>query len=130
MCGVALPIMRHLTHQTGLTCHLAILDGPTPSTLKRLSAEGFIRMDTWVGRRMRVHATSVGKALVAHIPQDRLEQILAKVAWKSARPKPLQPCHACSRNWKKSRPRLCRRRRREQSRRSLRRRPGFQSIKV
>ena len=35
-------------------------------------------MDTWVGRRMRVHATSVGKALVAHIPEDRLEKILAE----------------------------------------------------
>jgi IclR family transcriptional regulator, KDG regulon repressor len=34
-------------------------------------------MDTWVGRRMRVHATSVGKALAAHISQERLEKILA-----------------------------------------------------
>jgi len=35
-------------------------------------------MDTWVGRRMRVHTTSVGKALVAHIAQERLEEILRK----------------------------------------------------
>jgi DNA-binding IclR family transcriptional regulator len=74
---VALPIMRHLMERTSLTCHLAILDGPDAVYIEKVEPPGFIRMDTWVGRRMRVHATSVGKALVAHIPQARLEQILA-----------------------------------------------------
>src|ERR1700758_597660 len=74
---VALPIMRHLVEKTNLTCHLAILDGPDAVYIEKVEPQGFIRMDTWVGRRMRVHATSVGKALVAHIPQERLEKILA-----------------------------------------------------
>src|SRR6204780_2227606 len=73
--GVALPIMRHLMRQTGLTCHLAILDGPDAVYVEKVEPEGFIRMDTWVGRRMRVHATSVGKAIVAYIPQEQLEEI-------------------------------------------------------
>jgi DNA-binding IclR family transcriptional regulator len=76
--SVALPIMRHLTQQTGLTCHLAVLDGPEAVYIEKVEPEGFIRMDTWVGRRMRVHATSVGKAIVAHIPEERLEQIVRK----------------------------------------------------
>jgi DNA-binding IclR family transcriptional regulator len=76
--GIALPIMRRLMTQTGLTCHLAILDGPDAVYIEKVEPEGFIRMDTWVGRRMRVHATSVGKALVAYIPQEALEQILHK----------------------------------------------------
>jgi DNA-binding IclR family transcriptional regulator len=76
--GVALPIMRHLTQRTGLTCHLAILDGPEAVYVEKVEPEGFIRMDTWVGRRMRVHATSVGKALVAHIAQNSLENMLGK----------------------------------------------------
>jgi len=75
---VALPIMRHLMEKTNLTCHLAILDGPDAVYIEKVEPQGFIRMDTWVGRRMRVHATSVGKALVAHIPQERLEKILAE----------------------------------------------------
>ena len=36
---------------------------------------------------MRVHATSVGKALVAHIAQDRLEQILRKGGMGKRTPK-------------------------------------------
>jgi DNA-binding IclR family transcriptional regulator len=74
---VALPIMRHLMEKTNLTCHLAILDGPEAVYIEKVEPHGFIRMDTWVGRRMRVHATSVGKALVAYIPQEQLEKILA-----------------------------------------------------
>jgi DNA-binding IclR family transcriptional regulator len=74
---VALPIMRHLMEKTNLTCHLAILDGPEAVYIEKVEPQGFIRMDTWVGRRMRVHATSVGKALVAHIPQEQLEKIVA-----------------------------------------------------
>jgi DNA-binding IclR family transcriptional regulator len=74
---VALPIMRHLMEKTNLTCHLAILDGPEAVYIEKVEPQGFIRMDTWVGRRMRVHATSVGKALVAYIPEARLEKIIA-----------------------------------------------------
>jgi DNA-binding IclR family transcriptional regulator len=85
--GVALPIMRHLTHETGLTCHLAVLDGPDAVYIEKVEPEGFIRMDTWVGRRMRVHATSVGKAMVAHTPQERLEEILRKSGMEKRTPK-------------------------------------------
>jgi DNA-binding IclR family transcriptional regulator len=74
---VALPIMRHLMEKTNLTCHLAILDGPDAVYIEKVEPQGFIRMDTWVGRRMRVHATSVGKALVAYISPERLQKILA-----------------------------------------------------
>lgn len=76
---VALPVMRHLMEKTNLTCHLAILDGPEAVYIEKVEPQGFIRMDTWVGRRMRVHATSVGKALVAHIAPERLEKILSDV---------------------------------------------------
>jgi DNA-binding IclR family transcriptional regulator len=85
--GVALPVMRRLMQQTGLTCHLAVLDGPDAVYIEKVEPEGFIRMDTWVGRRMRVHATSVGKAIVAYIPQDELEEILRKRGMEKRTPK-------------------------------------------
>ena len=84
---VALPIMRHLTERTGLTCHLAILDGPDAVYIEKVEPPGFLRVDTWVGRRMRVHATSVGKALVAHIPQEHLEKIISERGLEKRTPK-------------------------------------------
>jgi DNA-binding IclR family transcriptional regulator len=84
---VALPIMRHLMEKTNLTCHLAILDGPEAVYIEKVEPQGFIRMDTWVGRRMRVHATSVGKSLVAHIPEERLHKIISEQPMEKRTPK-------------------------------------------
>jgi len=84
---VALPIMRHLMEKTHLTCHLAILDGSDAVYIEKVEPQGFIKMDTWVGRRMRVHATSVGKAMAAHISRERLEKILAESGMEKRTPK-------------------------------------------
>ncbi len=84
---VALPIMRRLMEKTNLTCHLAILDGPEAVYIEKVEPQGFIRMDTWVGRRMRVHATSVGKSLVAHIQLEQLEKIIAERPMEKRTPK-------------------------------------------
>lgn len=84
---VAFPIMRRLMERTHLTCHLAILDGPDAVYVEKVEPEGFIKMDTWVGRRMSVHATSVGKSLVAYIPQQRLEKIVAAQGMQKRTPK-------------------------------------------
>ena len=84
---VALPIMRHLVEKTNLTCHLAILDGPDAVYIEKVEPTGFLRVDTWVGRRMKVHATSVGKALVAHVPQERLEKIISEAGMDKRTPK-------------------------------------------
>lgn len=84
---VALPIMRHLMKQTSLTCHLAILDGPVAVYIEKVEPEGFIRMDTWVGRRMPVHATSVGKSLVAYIPREKVEEIVGERGMEKRTPK-------------------------------------------
>lgn len=84
---VALPIMRHLVEKTNLTCHLAILDGPDAVYIEKVEPTGFLRVDTWVGRRMKVHATSVGKALVAHIAQEKLEKIISQAGMDKRTPK-------------------------------------------
>jgi DNA-binding IclR family transcriptional regulator len=84
---VALPIMRRLMEQTSLTCHLAILDGRDAVYIEKVAPQGFIKMDTWVGRRMHVHATSVGKSLVAHISRERLEKILSEQGMEKRTPK-------------------------------------------
>jgi len=85
--NVALPVMRRLMERTHLTCHLAILDGPDAVYVEKVEPEGFIKMDTWVGRRMRVHATSVGKSLVAYIPQQSLEKIIQERGMEKRTPK-------------------------------------------
>ena len=84
---VAAPILRALVERTQLTAHLAILDHGEAVYIEKVDAPGFIKMDTWVGRRMFVHSTSVGKALVAHSPKSDVEAILRQHGMKKRTPK-------------------------------------------
>jgi DNA-binding IclR family transcriptional regulator len=83
---VALPLMRQLVEHTHITSHLAILDGTQAVYVERVEAPGFIKMDTWVGRRMEVYSTSVGKSLAAHLPLEQVQAILRERALKRRTP--------------------------------------------
>ena len=73
---VALPIMRQLVDQIHITTHLAILDHGEAVYVEKVEAPSFIKMDTWVGRRMEVHSTAVGKALLAYLDAEERNTIL------------------------------------------------------
>ena len=72
---VALPILRRLTTETQTTAHLAVLEGAEAVYIERVPSPGFIQIDTWVGRRMPLHSTSVGKALAAFLPEKEAEAL-------------------------------------------------------
>jgi DNA-binding IclR family transcriptional regulator len=73
---VALPYLQQLVDRTNLTCHLAILDAGEAVYIEKVEASGFIKMDTWIGRRMYVHSTSVGKSLAAWLSPPEIESII------------------------------------------------------
>ena len=73
---VALPVMRHLVEQIHITTHLAILDHYEAVYVEKVEAPSFVKMDTWVGRRMAVHSTAVGKALLAWLDPQQRDAIL------------------------------------------------------
>ena len=75
---LALPVMQHLVDHSGLTAQLAVLDQGQAVYLAKVDAPGFIKMNTWPGRRMNLHATSVGKALLAYLPEDEVARIVEK----------------------------------------------------
>lgn len=75
---VALPILQHLVDRSGLTAHLAVLDHGQAVYIAKVDAPGFVKMNTWPGKRMNLHSTSVGKALLAYLPEEELERIVAK----------------------------------------------------
>src|ERR1700685_4175137 len=75
---VALPIMRHLVDRIHITTHLAILDHGEAIYVEKVEAPSFIKMNTWVGRRMEVHSTAVGKSLLAYLDAAERDSILHK----------------------------------------------------
>jgi DNA-binding IclR family transcriptional regulator len=71
------PYLRELTDKAGITGHVAVLDGGYAVYIEKLEVLGALRLTTWVGRRMPVHSTSIGKALIAHLPEAEIERIVA-----------------------------------------------------
>ncbi len=75
---VALPQMRVLVNDLHLPAHLAIPDGDQGVYIQKVEAPGMIKIDTYVGRRMDLHCTGVGKVILAYGPAELVERMLAK----------------------------------------------------
>ena len=70
IADLAPPFMRSLVERVQLTAHLAVLDQGEAVYIEKVEAPGFFKVNTWVGRRMYLHSTSVGKALLAWLPKQ------------------------------------------------------------
>jgi DNA-binding IclR family transcriptional regulator len=90
---VAVPLLRALVDRTQLTAHLAVLDHGEAVYIEKVDAPGFIKMDTWVGRRMCVHSTSVGKALVAYLPKSEVEALVHRHSLTRRTPNTITSLH-------------------------------------
>jgi DNA-binding IclR family transcriptional regulator len=72
----AMPHLRQLMLTTNLTVHMGVLDGTDAILVAKVDPPGVTGLATWLGRRMEVHCTGVGKALIAYLPQSELEQFV------------------------------------------------------
>ena len=84
---IALPFMRTLVERIHLTVHLAVLDQGEAVYIEKVEAPGFFKVNTWVGRRMFLHSTSVGKCLLAWLPKQEIEAIAKQQGLKKRTPK-------------------------------------------
>lgn len=69
--------MSVLRNRTGETVHVGVLDGREVVYVERLDSPHTLRLFVEVGRRNAAHATGTGKCLLAFLPPDRLERLLA-----------------------------------------------------
>src|SRR5689334_17981760 len=74
----AQPYLEAINRATGETVHLAALQGDSVVTLAVREARHAVRVDTGrIGKLDAPHATSVGKAILAWLPEDEMRRILA-----------------------------------------------------
>jgi IclR family acetate operon transcriptional repressor len=77
MLGTSLrPYLAKLVRLTGETANLAMLDGDEVVYLAQVPSPHQMRMFTEPGRRVRTHATAVGKALLAQLPPAEARALL------------------------------------------------------
>jgi DNA-binding IclR family transcriptional regulator len=83
----ALPILESVVERCGLTAHLAVLDQGDAVYVEKVDSPGFIKMDTWIGKRMDLHSTGVGKALVAFSSASEVEALIKGRGLKKKTPR-------------------------------------------
>lgn len=84
---LALPIVRQLAQEVELTCHLGVMEGAEAVYLLKVEGEREIRVNTWVGKRLSLHSSSLGKVLLAGLPPDELDAVLARLEWVARTPR-------------------------------------------
>ena len=73
---VAAPFMQDVYAATGDNVHLAVREGVETLYVERISGERSVPIVSAVGARLPLHATGVGKVLLAHAPADVVDAAL------------------------------------------------------
>ena len=76
---LASPYLHDLYGATLATVHLAVRDGTQVLYLDRLSGHASVPVVSTIGSRLPMHATGVGKVLLAHAPPKVQAEVLANL---------------------------------------------------
>jgi IclR family transcriptional regulator, acetate operon repressor len=77
---VALPVLRDLARETGLTARVAVLEEPYAVVIGRADApDSTVRFAANLGKREHLHCSAVGKAMLATLDREAAQSILAGV---------------------------------------------------
>lgn len=79
----ALPALKALAKTLQLTCHLGVMEGSEAVYLLKVEGNNSIHVNTWVGKRLSLHSSSLGKVLLAWLPEDQLAKKLSHINWQA-----------------------------------------------
>jgi DNA-binding IclR family transcriptional regulator len=73
---VARDILRELSNKTGLAAHLGVLSGNAAIYLAKEEGKSAIAVKSWLGKRLSLHSSSLGKVLLAWQPESIVDKLL------------------------------------------------------
>ncbi len=79
----ALPVLQQLRDETAETVNLGLLSGTEVIFIERLMSDYFVNANINVGARLPVHCASLGKVILAFIPEARAAEIIAQLDFKA-----------------------------------------------
>lgn len=71
-------LLQQLSERVNETVHLVIPDGDTVLYIDKIDSNKTIRMYSQIGRRAPMHASAVGKVILAYSPKDAVDKIIKK----------------------------------------------------
>ena len=73
---VARPEVERLAEETGELANLLVEEHGKGVYLCRAKGSRAVRLDTYAGMRVHLHCTALGKAVLAHLPEERVRRII------------------------------------------------------
>lgn len=70
------PHIRALMNKTRLTVHLSIQEQNEAVIIEKADSPYTPKVETWVGKRMGIHCTAAGKALLSDWPEELLDRLI------------------------------------------------------
>lgn len=83
------PVLEHLVSELGETANLAMLDGDGAVYAAQRPSPHAMRMFTEVGRRVSLHNTGVGKALLSTMTDEEVTRLIERTGMPPRTPKSL-----------------------------------------
>lgn len=83
---LAMPHLRALVDEVGETANLAVLDGGAMTYVAQAPSPHTLRIFAEVGRQVPIHSTAVGKAVLAGLPAQEAQHLIAGFAWEARTP--------------------------------------------
>jgi DNA-binding IclR family transcriptional regulator len=78
----AAPVLRDLAKQTGEGAHVTILSGHEMLSIAHAEGRWSLQSLTRTGMRTQIHCTAAGKAVLAFLPDEACDEILARLPLK------------------------------------------------
>ncbi len=100
-----LPFMRNINREMDVTIHCAILEGTEVVTVERLRSKDVVNLDITAGTRLPAHATSLGKAILAFMPEKMQKALIKKISFKPLTPHTITDPNVFLKELKKTRER-------------------------
>jgi len=85
----AIPHLADLVAEIEETANMAVLEGDAVVYVAQVPSVHAMRMFTEVGRRVPVHCTGVGKALMSQLPDDQVLELLRRTGMPAKTPRTL-----------------------------------------
>lgn len=73
---IAEPEVERLAEETGELANLLIEEHGRGTYLQRVRGENAVQVEAHVGTRVPLHSTALGKAILAFLPRERVEEII------------------------------------------------------
>jgi len=68
--------LQALMQRSRLTVHMALIEGDEAVLLEKVEPPGLVRLATWVGKRLELHCSAVGKCLLAYLREDEFLRLV------------------------------------------------------